>query len=247
MTLTADLLELLHALLPEACPRCGDLSNRGFCAACRADFDRIERPCVRCAEPARHAHCPAQSHDWPLDAIRAPFAFHEPLAGFVKALKYSGCLRLAPPLAELLAESLGELPADTHGIGTPACDWIAAVPLHPVRLRERTFNQAEEIAAVLARRLGLPLKRAGLRRLRNTPPQTELKGGARWHNLGMAFAADGPLDGARAVIVDDVITTGATVNAVARALKTAGAAHVEAWAVARTLQDGASTQAVRKT
>jgi predicted amidophosphoribosyltransferase len=74
-----------------------------------------------------------------------------------------------------------------------------------------------------------------------------LDAGARWHNLGTAFAVAGPFDGSRAAIVDDVITTGATVNALARALKSSGAIHVEAWAVARTLPDGASVQAMRNT
>jgi ComF family protein len=114
-------------------------------------------------------------------------------------------------------------------------DALVAVPLHPKRLRLRTFNQADEIAMPIARRLKRPLLSPSVRRSIETRPQIEL--GRKDRMLGPlgSFSASRDLSGLRLAIVDDVITTGATVNALARVLKSAGAARVEAWSVARSI------------
>ena len=118
---------------------------------------------------------------------------------------------------------------------TPAVDLITAVPLHPRRTRERGYNQAELLARVLGRHLGLPYSAVVVRRTRATPPQVKSGGRAeRAANMLDAFAADRTVVGGRSILViDDVATTGATLSACARALKDAGAARVTGLTLAR--------------
>jgi ComF family protein len=117
-------------------------------------------------------------------------------------------------------------------------DAIVPVPLHPRRLRQRTFNQADEIARPLARAIRVPLIVRGIHRHRHTEAQTALSRAARLAGPAQAFAVSNrSLRGLTIAVVDDVITTGATVNALAAALRAAGAQSVVAWAVARTPGD----------
>jgi ComF family protein len=115
-------------------------------------------------------------------------------------------------------------------------DWIAPVPLFPVKEREREFNQAARLAAQLGRATGIPVNERMLQRVRHTRTQTQLTRPERAANMRGAFAA-GTVDlrGVRVVLVDDVLTTGATTNACAEALRAAGAADVCVWTVARGL------------
>lgn len=130
------------------------------------------------------------------------------------------------PLAQRLLASVqargGRLP-----------DALLPVPIHPRRLRERGYNQALELARPVARTLGLPLLPHALRRLRATSPQMTLPEAARAANVRGAFAVHGPLP-AHVVLVDDVLTTGATTGELARTLKAAGCARVEVWCACRT-------------
>jgi ComF family protein len=114
-------------------------------------------------------------------------------------------------------------------------DAVVALPLAPARQRARGFNQAAEIARSVARDCALPLA-GGLARVRDAPPQAGLQRSARISNLRDAFACDTSLAGRRVALVDDVMTSGATLAAAAQALRRAGAAGVEAWVVARTLR-----------
>ncbi len=109
------------------------------------------------------------------------------------------------------------------------------MPLHPARLKERGFNQAQEIARQVARRLAIPLDAHACRRLRDTPPQATLKLKKRAANLRGAFSCDLDLSGKRVALIDDVMTTGASLHALAQAVRAKGATQVEAWVVARTL------------
>jgi ComF family protein len=164
--------------------------------------------------------------------VVAPFAYGAPLDRYIHALKYRGARTLGRALGLLLAERLRAEPL--------RADAVVAVPLHPRRLRERGYNQAAEIARTLARRLGLPLLSSAAHRSADRTSQISLDARERYANTVNAFVATRPLAGLRLAIVDDVITTGATVNALAAALAAAGASHVEAWAVARTAQQSSS-------
>jgi ComF family protein len=142
----------------------------------------------------------------------------------IYALKFKRQQELARLFGELLAASL---------TATPLPDCLVPVPLHPSRYRTRGFNQALEIARPLADRLKLPLCPNLCRRVRPTPPQRLLDAQTRRQNLRGAFQATADLSGCRIALVDDVLTTGATADALAAVLKQAGAKQVEVWVLAR--------------
>jgi len=152
------------------------------------------------------------------------FAYAFPVDKLVQALKYGEQLTLADALAKRLTQRIAQRP-----------DRIVAMPLHPARLRERGFNQSLELARGVARNLGIPLLENSVRRIRNTQPQSALPWKERKHNMRNAFACDGNLAGLHIGIVDDVMTSGTTLNELAQVLRRAGAREVSAWVVARTL------------
>jgi ComF family protein len=162
------------------------------------------------------AVCPACYRRRPrFDKVAAPY-LHEGLArDLVHALKYRGHRHVAPILAAAMADAA---PADV--------DVVVAVPLHSNRRAERGFNQSELLARAAAGRLALPLRLDALRRERPTRPQVELAHDERAANVLGAFVAPVRLDGTRVLLVDDVCTTGATLDACAAALKRAGASRV---------------------
>jgi len=227
MSLLNDWRSLVGELCPESCPGCEMPSGAGFCSACRQAFARIDSPCRRCGLSAWHQRCPALAADWRIDSVRAPFIYAPPLTTFLQALKYAKERHLGRALGQLLLGELGSVPSQV--------DALLAVPLHARRLRMRTFNQADEIARPLARAFGCRLLVAGVRRTRHTPSQTGLDRRERIASLKRAFAVRPNLQGLKLAIIDDVITTGATINALGSALKAAGADRVEAWAVARVI------------
>jgi ComF family protein len=169
-------------------------------------------------------HC--LRHRPAFDRTEAVFAYAFPLDVLVQHCKYRGALELT----ELFAQALGTRPLDQGGV-----DLIVPMPLHPARLGERGFNQAAEIARRVAARLGFSWQADACERVRNTPPQAGLALKARRRNLRGAFTCKQDLSGRRVALVDDVMTSGASLNELARVVKQAGASHVEAWVAARTL------------
>ncbi|SFU50774.1 ComF family protein [Nitrosospira multiformis] len=149
-----------------------------------------------------------------------------PIDALLHSLKYRTNLALAPVLADLLVAQIDKavLP-----------DFIIPMPLHPVRLRERGFNQAMELGRQISKKSGVPLLPALCRRVRDTASQTGLPWKERGKNIQDAFDCEGKLNGKRIAIVDDVMTTGATLNELARVLRKCGAVHISAWVVTRTL------------
>jgi ComF family protein len=183
-------------------------------------------PCPRCGLAKPVAHCPRLGGPWRLDRIVAPFEYRPPLDGYVHGLKYRGARALGRTLGLLVAAALR---ADEKRL-----DALVAVPLHPARLRMRGYNQALEIARTIGRELRLPVLQSGIRRPHSATPHTTQSAAGRRQSAADAFVIDRALDGARIAIVDDVLTTGATANALAAALRSAGAVRCEAWVVART-------------
>jgi len=153
---------------------------------------------------------------------------------WVHALKYpgSGLLGLDPQPRRLLAALVEQ--AARVAPGRPAL-WIVPIPLHPARLRARRFNPAALLARDLARQLGIPCRADLLHRVRDTPSQTELGRSQRRRNLAGAFRCARAQPAPRIWLVDDVVTTGATLSEAARALRAAGAREVSALCAARTL------------
>lgn len=161
------------------------------------------------------------------DATVAALAYTFPIDALIHALKYRAQLAIAPILAKRLTDRLKYLQRDD----TP--DLIVPMPLHPERLRERGFNQALEIARGVARTLEIRLVADGCARIRNTPPQAELPWKLRQQNVRRAFDCTLDLTGMHVAVVDDVMTTGATLHALALRLKRQGAAKISNWLAAR--------------
>lgn len=154
----------------------------------------------------------------------AAYRYAAPLDQLIQRLKYAHDLSVARALGEIMA-------CVADGI---VFDLILPVPLHRARLAERGFNQSVELARPLSRRAGMPLSLAALQRARQTSSQAGLSLLARRRNMRGAFQALGRFDGQRVLVVDDVMTTGATLDAVARCLKQAGASEVVNLVCART-------------
>ncbi len=219
---------LLDLLFP---PRCAGCRRPGswLCSSCLEQVERVGGPaCPRCGRPSRWAElCSAcRAGTWALYQARAPFFFEGVVQQAVHEFKYRGRRVLAEPLGELLADYLNSL-------SWPAAA-IVAVPLHRERQRARGYNQSALLARALAGRVGRPLLEDGLVRWRNTLPQVGLDGAARRENVRDAFRwEEKQPPPAHVLLVDDVYTTGATMEACAMALRQAGALEVRGLALAR--------------
>ena len=204
----------------------GTISN--LCDDCVRELPTLRDPCRLCGASAIPGTglCPAcTTRRPPLDRTVCALAYTSPVDHLVGRLKFHRDLRVVPALAGLLLRSVAP------GTGT---DWLAPVPIATPRLRKRGFNQALELARVVSKGTGVEITRVAHRRRGADTPQSSLPDtSARHANVAHAFLARARISG-RVAIVDDVVTTGATVNALARCLKHAGASRVEVWAVART-------------
>ncbi len=224
---------LAGRLFGGTCYLCRGQSPGLLCDACIADLPYLARPrCPQCALPSREGlPCGRCIGDPPsYDATTAVFAYTFPADVLVQGLKFRGELALAALLAEELHSELRTLPAET-------VDMIVPVPLHDVRLGQRGYNQSMEIARRLATRMGLPVLPDLCTRVRQTAAQVDLPWKERRENVRNAFSCRSSMDGKRVAVVDDVMTTGATLGEVASTLKRFGAARVVNWVVARTPAD----------
>lgn len=242
--------------LPNRCALCGNLSHTVICSACDAAYwNEARLRCDVCAVPlgvgqprlreARGRHGGAASASAyrcdaccatppPFDATLALADYRAPLNGLARGLKFHARLALGAEFAARLAERIEDTDAMRAAGGFDA---IAPVPLSRGRLVARGYNQAWAIARPLARRLGVRADAALLARVTETAPQSRLDRRARRDNVQAAFAAAGDLTGRHVALVDDVMTSGATLAAAANALKAAGAARVTNLVALRTARD----------
>jgi ComF family protein len=228
-------VEVLRRALPQRCALCAaPAGNRLVCADCAAALPRVAASCPRCALPTpggqtcgRCLAAPA-----PYDAVVAAYCYAFPVDRLLKSLKYGGQLAFAEWAAAGLFDAVAT-DAAAPGAG-PQGATIVPLPLAPERQRQRGFNQAREIARHLARELRLELADVLVRR-QGGAPQASLGWDQRRRNVRGAFVATGSLAGGRYALVDDVMTTGATLAEAAATLRRAGAARVDCWVVARTL------------
>lgn len=229
MSIYRTTIQALARLLPQDCYVCGqDSGDSPVCGPCGGALPWLTGPlCPVCALPVLGGTlCGACQDSLPhFDATTAAFGYAFPVEHIVQGLKYRHRLSLAAWLADALARRIG--PAEV--------DCILPLPLSAQRMKERGFNQAQEIARPLARRFGLPLVAEACARVLDTAPQASLPWKARQANIRNAFECSTDLTGRKIAVVDDVMTTGATLNECARVLKRHGAARVENWVVARTL------------
>lgn len=235
--LRAELFGLFNLLFPPACSLCGaDLdvgSLQLFCPDCLAGIRPLTSPCCpRCSLPyltdAGTDHlCEACLRESPpFSGVMAAGVYERTLRLAVHHFKYRGTIGLDRPLGLLLALALEQK-------GTELPDLVIPVPLHRSRLRERTFNQSLLLARVVGRQLGVPVAARLLVRSRPTPPQQGLKAEIRHRNLKGAFALRKSLSGERVLLVDDVLTTGATARECSKVLLEGGAEEVRVAVLAR--------------
>jgi ComF family protein len=215
------------------CLLCGDAGGRGLdlCPPCAVDLPTIAVACPRCAVPLDSSRLCGSCLLRPPEfaAAHAPLRYdsRNPAGYLIKGLKFGRRLACARLLGSVLADSLAGR-ADLPEVLIP-------VPLHPGRYRQRGFNQSLEIARFVSARLDIPLDYRCCRRVRATAAQSSLTSARlRRANLSGAFRAEGAIAYRHAALIDDVITTGATLNELARTLRRAGVERVEAWACART-------------
>lgn len=227
-----NLDSVLNGIWPPMCLVCGQTSDtgRGCCSGCRADMPTMDGYCRTCGlELPRTVDVCGEcvGRPPPFDRATAGFGYRAPVASLVQRFKFDGDLAAGRVLARLLAERLVGMPADRPDLMIP-------VPLNWRRHWRRGFNQAELLCRDLSRHFGgLPWADA-LRRSRATVTQSELPAERRAGNVKGAFAIGRLPPGARhVVLVDDVMTTGATLRECARVLKRAGVGRVDVWVVAR--------------
>jgi ComF family protein len=219
-------------LLPTLCALCGGYGQRGreLCGGCEGDLPLIRISCFQCGAslPAPGFCGRCQRRPPAFASTVAVFHYLPPLDVLVKRLKFNDELHLARLLGGLMADSLA-------GPDTVLPDVIVPVPLHVQRLRERGFNQALELARPIAERLALPLDWRHVIRTRATDPQSDLPAKLRSRNVKGAFAVAPGFAARRIAIVDDVMTTGHTVNELALTLRRKGATNISVWVCARAV------------
>ena len=206
-------------------------SNHAVCRPCLNDLPwHPTNSCPQCGLTSSGMVCGRCLNSPPdFDATKAVFLYAYPVDAMMLRYKYGNMLNLGDAFGEFLAKK----------VNVEDClkniDIIIPMPMHPQRLKERGFNQALEIAKVLCKKSKEKLDFKSVERQTLTPPQASLPLKERVKNIKGAFKVNVNLTGKRIAIVDDVMTTGASLNELAKTLKKAGAVHVECWVIARTL------------
>lgn len=239
-----SLLERFFHLLPAYCLLCGQGMRPArllLCSGCNDDLPRIVNPCRRCGLPLPATQnvariCGRCLTDAPVhQTCIAPFSYDEPIRQLLNAFKHQEKLIYGALVAELLLEHLqAVLAGPVWNMGSSTL--IVPMPAHPQKLRARGYNQALLIARTIARHLQLPLDYQSVVRVKSTPSQQGLSADERRRNMREAFVCRAPLRADRVVIVDDVMTTGASCAALSEVLRDAGAEEVHIWVVARTIR-----------
>ena len=222
--LTNQALDLLFPIESAGCGR----ESKILCDSCIPGLAKLAPPyCRVCAAPDTSSPCRWCTESPPsVDGIRAPFLMEGPVRESVYSLKYRGVRAAAPDLARLLAQYMA-----CH---EPLGKVIVPVPLHRRRLRDRGYNQSELLARELSKLAAMPQANKLLARVKDTPPQVEAADRSqRWDNVRESFQADAGAAGLKVLLIDDVVTTGATMSSCAAALKAAGAASVWGLTLAR--------------
>ena len=233
---------LINLLYPPACLLCrAPLASgaAGLCQACERAMTPCGPPvCQRCGLPRAGAYdarlvCPSCERRQPaFDKARAPFVYTSPVRAAVHAFKYDGHRRLGRWLAHRMAQTAA------HEVADEPIDRVVPVPMHWAKRRLTGLNPAEWLASAVAAQLGLSCDVRTLRRVKWTPTQTRLTRTLRLRNVREAFAASGSsLKDCTILLVDDVLTSGATAQACAQALRAHGAARVLVLTAARAVPE----------
>jgi len=204
-----------------------------LCQSCWDALPRISQPCHSCGIPLAATDTQplcgsCQSHPSRTDHLLAPFVYSSPIRELVHGFKFHQTNHLAKLLATILYQQIAE------AIAPVQADLMIPVPLANSRLRQRGFNQALELSRYLSKWTSIPLATNEVERIEGSSSQVSLNGEARRHEIRNQFVVRRSLVGKSIIIVDDVVTTGATVQELARVLRAAGAVRIEVWALART-------------
>jgi len=225
------LSRLLNLLFPSRCPLCGNISNsyiyNPICTHCWGFIKKYDGPACRiCGIPTisdQTIICESCVKGQPFSKILYYGLYEGTLRKAIHLLKFNGLKRLSKPLCSLLIK-----------LPLPEADIIIPVPLHLKRLREREFNQTALIGYQLSKELGIPMITNCLTKVKETPAQTSLKRDERLKNVKKTFTALKSMDSKNVLLIDDVITTGATVKECSDVLMTAGAKSIVVLALAHS-------------
>lgn len=225
--------QIFNSILQQSCILCASHrgGDHGLCNDCLQSLPwHTAQKCPQCgllSDGLICGHCLQSPPSF--DATHALFSYDYPLDRLLQHYKYNESLHLADTFADLFIKNLLDTGPATH------TDLIMPMPMHHTRLQQRGFNQALEIARLISSRRQIKLDFTSCRRTRLTPPQASLPLKERIKNIRGVFECNKDLQGINIALVDDVMTTGASLNELAKTLKQAGAAHVECWVIARTL------------
>jgi ComF family protein len=222
---------MLNFLLRQSCILCASYrgGSVGICQACLKDMPWHTQPhCPQCAMLSNGLLCGSCLNTPPhFDTTHALFTYDYPLNKLLQHYKYRESLHLASTFAALWLEK--------YACSNSTMDLIIPMPMHATRLKQRGFNQALEIARVISKKNNIALDYKACQRTKLTPPQASLPLKDRIKNIRGVFNCEKSLHGLNIALIDDVMTSGASLNELAKTLKKAGAARVECWVIARTL------------
>ncbi|OQW94465.1 MAG: hypothetical protein BWK79_05855 [Beggiatoa sp. IS2] len=216
-----------HWLLPQSCFLCGDANPQTICSYCLESLPYQKTACQHCARslPKNGVCGKCLQRPPPYQRTQVVFSYDYPVNKLILAMKFNDNLALLKLSGHLMAQRL-----DLE----PRPDVLIPVPLHPKRLRQRGYNQSLELAKMIAKQTGIPLNYTACKRIRNTPQQTRLTAEQRETNVRGAFQVQFVKpEWQHLVIIDDVMTTGATVTELANMFLNAGIRRVDVWCCAR--------------
>lgn len=228
-------INIIQRMLPEYCQLCGQHTRSRFplCRDCFRELPLNKFACVRCAQPlpeTRHVepvcgHC--QKTPPSFDSVIAPFLYQQDMRALVARLKFGNDLSTGRLLSQLFLKQYA-------GSNTRLPRALIPMPMDTARLKLRGFNQARELAAPISKQLKIPILDRHVVRRGTLPPQSSLNREARRRNIRNAFSLNRDPLPDHIVIIDDVLTTGASADALAQRLKSAGCTRVDVWVIART-------------
>lgn len=222
-------LNFMQSLLPKNCLLCLAPCEGDLCFACQESLPRLpSNHCPLCLLPMMNSricgHCLTHNPAWTRAIAALQYTF--PVDALIRSLKYQENLSLAPVLANLLTAKLNHFPLP---------DFIIPVPLHPAKLQERGFNQTIEIGRHVSKHIRAPMLPQACVRAKDTLSQTELSWKKRRGNMQNAFKCITRFEQKHVALLDDVMTSGATLNELAKSVRQQGASEVSVWVIARTI------------
>ena len=226
---------VLDLVYPPFCLVCKERGDHYLCPECAKQIVTIGSPCCRkCGmpgDPGAYLCTDCQVRQYEFEQARSVGVYEDPLRKAIHALKYNFHLVMADPLADLMVKAFPDTFLGRH------TDVVIPIPIHHSRLLDRGFNQSEELALRFCKRVSIPLERKALIKRKKTRPQVDLPTDMRAANVEGAFEVTDAnrVAGKRVLLVDDVLTTGSTVNEAAKALRAAGAMSVCAYTLARSI------------